>query len=268
MKEESSQDNDNSNSGFDESGGPLSIDTSEQDSVAPKPTIRINKGIQIQANSALKRKASETNGVAPIVRKVRPSNTENEAEINTLEKEIKALHWLARRKEQEWDQVIRLLKQKEEKLLVAQRNKVLIRSDTEMLARSVIIPKKNTLMINNTITPKPTATVVATTSPATYLKLSEDKINSALQKANANLEKESTTLNSSTVNTTTTTVTTNPVVNSNKGGGPEDSSGTPLCQGCKKKKSEFVCAGCGNRWYCSRDCQVEDWDEHADDCSG
>ena len=60
---------------------------------------------------------------------------------------------------------------------------------------------------------------------------------------------------------------------------------TPDCQGCSKKKSEFVCAGCSNRWYCSRECQVkrtsdpsvvvkinlfqvEDWDEHADECSG
>ncbi len=39
------------------------------------------------------------------MRKVRPSNAENEADIQTLEKEIRALHWLARRKEQEWDQV-------------------------------------------------------------------------------------------------------------------------------------------------------------------
>ena len=31
---------------------------------------------------------------------------------------------------------------------------------------------------------------------------------------------------------------------------------TPDCQGCGKKKSEFVCAGCSNRWYCSRECQV------------
>ena len=31
---------------------------------------------------------------------------------------------------------------------------------------------------------------------------------------------------------------------------------TPACQGCNKKKSEFVCAGCSNRWYCSRECQV------------
>ena len=50
---------------------------------------RINKGIQNQANISLKRKAAETNGNGPIVRKIRPSNAENEADLNTLEKEIR-----------------------------------------------------------------------------------------------------------------------------------------------------------------------------------
>lgn len=30
----------------------------------------------------------------------------------------------------------------------------------------------------------------------------------------------------------------------------------PECQGCKRKEAQFVCAGCGNQWYCSRECQV------------
>ncbi|KAJ8910934.1 hypothetical protein NQ315_014354 [Exocentrus adspersus] len=30
----------------------------------------------------------------------------------------------------------------------------------------------------------------------------------------------------------------------------------PPCQGCNQKPAQFVCAGCGNQWYCSRDCQV------------
>ncbi len=67
---------------------------------------RINKDLQSESG-LLKRKApadaNSSNG--PPVRKVRPSNLENEADIQTLEKEIRALHWLARRKEQEWDQV-------------------------------------------------------------------------------------------------------------------------------------------------------------------
>jgi len=270
MKEEI-QDNDNSN-GFEENG-PLSIDTSEPDT-APRPSIRINKGLQMQANSALKRKASEMNGsaaVAPIVRKVRPSNTENEAEIVTLEKEIKALHWLARRKEQEWDQVIRLLKQKEEKLIIAQRNKVLIRADSDHLinrfvsSTPVVLPKKpTTVLINSTPTavlPKPSIGTPTVTTTTPNSRLTEEKINSALQKANVNLEKESV----ATITTTTKTTTVNNTNSGEEGGG---NAATPICQGCKKKKSEFVCAGCSNRWYCSRDCQVEDWDDHADDCSG
>ncbi|CAH0692036.1 unnamed protein product [Spodoptera exigua] len=43
---------------------------------------------------------------------------------------------------------------------------------------------------------------------------------------------------------------------------------TPLCQGCRRRDAQFVCAGCANQWYCSRDCQVAAWDEHSDMCSG
>ncbi|XP_049818885.1 uncharacterized protein LOC109606944 isoform X2 [Aethina tumida] len=42
----------------------------------------------------------------------------------------------------------------------------------------------------------------------------------------------------------------------------------PQCQGCNLKPAQFVCAGCGNQWYCSRDCQVAAWDEHSEICSG
>lgn len=43
---------------------------------------------------------------------------------------------------------------------------------------------------------------------------------------------------------------------------------TPLCQGCRRRDAQFVCAGCANQWYCSRDCQVAAWDEHSEMCSG
>lgn len=63
----------------------------------------------------------------------------------------------------------------------------------------------------------------------------------------------------------------------------------PQCQGCNQRPAQFVCAGCGNQWYCSRDCQVMErfiillllpakmfvfllqvsaWDEHSEVCSG
>lgn len=47
--------------------------------------------------------------------------------------------------------------------------------------------------------------------------------------------------------------------------GPDD---PPLCQGCRKQDAQFVCAGCANQWYCSRDCQVAAWDEHSEMCTG
>lgn len=41
------------------------------------------------------------------------------------------------------------------------------------------------------------------------------------------------------------------------GNGPEfHENDVPECQGCKKREAQFVCAGCGNQWYCSRECQV------------
>ena len=49
--------------------------------------------------------------------------------------------------------------------------------------------------------------------------------------------------------------------------GPKSSKKVPICQGCNKNSSQFVCAGCSKRWYCSRDCQVKDWDDHADNCN-
>ncbi|XP_050302840.1 uncharacterized protein LOC126740735 isoform X2 [Anthonomus grandis grandis] len=48
----------------------------------------------------------------------------------------------------------------------------------------------------------------------------------------------------------------------------EDGEEVPQCQGCNQKSAQFVCAGCGNQWYCSRECQVTAWDDHSEVCSG
>ncbi|XP_059052210.1 titin-like [Achroia grisella] len=48
----------------------------------------------------------------------------------------------------------------------------------------------------------------------------------------------------------------------------DDASEAPLCQGCRRRDAQFVCAGCANQWYCSRDCQVAAWDDHSEMCSG
>ncbi|XP_073955836.1 uncharacterized protein isoform X3 [Choristoneura fumiferana] len=48
----------------------------------------------------------------------------------------------------------------------------------------------------------------------------------------------------------------------------EGGDDAPLCQGCRRRAAQFVCAGCANQWYCSRDCQVAAWDDHSEMCSG
>jgi len=326
----------------DSSFNQLSIDTGESEPEAPKPTIRIAKGLQKEPTSesnqigilaaqliGSKRKSNGSNGISSLpVKKIRPSAAETDTEIFSLEKEIRALQWLARRKEQEWDQAVRLLKQKEEKLMKAQRNKVMIQTEAESLLskyrqqggggstvvlnsplQPVIVPQQQVLILpasqsvtptSRLIQPKPSTLVpkvVATlgsqqisnsvaANPATRTskspspaaavqrpssgvsgnavnsmqerpgsdtqEASETKFSSVLEKASKNLQKA--TVGAATSNGTS--------------GKEEQKKNTPVCQGCGKKKSEFVCAGCSNRWYCSRDCQVEDWDEHADDCSG
>ncbi|KXJ79630.1 hypothetical protein RP20_CCG000186 [Aedes albopictus] len=59
------------------------------------------------------------------------------------------------------------------------------------------------------------------------------------------------------------------VITTRGGNGPEfHENEVPECQGCKKREAQFVCAGCGNQWYCSRECQVNAWDDHSEVCTG
>ena len=219
----------------------LSIDTGAEgdgDQDLPltlaKPSIRIAKGLTRDSNKnhaplgipaatlaggggGTKRKQSNglvspvfTNGVSPLspAKKQRPNAAENDLKIVSLEMEVRALQWLARRKEREWDQVISLLKQKEERLVKAQRAKVLIQAEAEHLLSNykqpspvlalapapslpVLVPQQQVLLLpapvtapapptpttNRLIQPKPasaTLTVKAvSSSPATAAAVSK-----------------------------------------------------------------------------------------------
>lgn len=52
------------------------------------------------------------------------------------------------------------------------------------------------------------------------------------------------------------------------GGSRDDRDISPRCQGCHERAAQYVCAGCGNQWYCSPECQAAAWDEHSEVCSG
>ncbi|KAK2708661.1 uncharacterized protein LOC136027985 isoform X2 [Artemia franciscana] len=55
---------------------------------------------------------------------------------------------------------------------------------------------------------------------------------------------------------------------SNGSNSKKDDQEVPKCQGCSSKPAQFVCAGCGSQWYCSRECQVDAWEDHSDNCVG
>ena len=66
------------------------------------------------------------------------SNSATEAEMKLLKEEVRALTWLARRKEQEWDAIVRLLKQKEERLLRTERRLSLEKSGHTTFLRTAV----------------------------------------------------------------------------------------------------------------------------------
>ncbi len=41
----------------------------------------------------------------------------------------------------------------------------------------------------------------------------------------------------------------------------------PICQGCHAAPSEYMCSICKDQWYCSRECQLNDWGEHSEFCT-
>lgn len=64
------------------------------------------------------------------------SSSATETEMKLLKEEVRALTWLARRKEQEWDAIVRLLKQKEERLLRTERQLSLEKSGHSTFLRT------------------------------------------------------------------------------------------------------------------------------------
>jgi hypothetical protein len=90
---------------------------------------------------------------------------------------------------------------------------------------------------------------------------------SAVAKAVVNsLAMAKTVANSSAVAKTVVT-SSKTVVNSSPASKTANSSPAKSCEYCQIKVSQFLCAGCSNRSYCSRGCQEKDWDLHCDVCT-
>lgn len=313
---------------------------------------------------------------------LRPSVSEAEADVKRLAEEVRALQWLARRKEQEWDQVVRLLKQKEEKLLVAERVKVVAAAEESQIpkiihkvlpprAAATAAPLMGNLLNGSEVAAKlPAAAAAAGTIilnqqtgavltsaagagrriliPAGQITQAQLQAMKSSGKINANqfqsISQGKTVLAAPAATTTSSDqqrpITSGPmssnfakiapkppnvgvpgpkivtvqgsvtvkkapsaaaagvrsVLVSGLGNGgsvltkpaqirdsltsqvrPEEqeergkitmsSSSIPLCGLCRERKSKFVCSYCKEKWYCSRKCQLDDWDAHEDECA-
>ena len=386
------------------SAGPLRGGEEEEDvddppppaSAAAKPTIRVRNNLIHSIGSTATTAGGGLNHILKMPDSLfarnpsapaRPSASvsEAEADVKRLSEEVRALQWLARRKEQEWDQVVRLLKQKEEKLLVAERAKVVAAAGESEIptiinkvlpnrsgatatavpvignlvngsevatklhaaaAGSIIINKQSGAVLANaagaghgrrilipagqitqaqlqamkssgrinanqfqsisqgkTVLAAPAATTAPsdhqrpiTTASGAMLSSKFAKIAPKPLNFGAPGPKIVTVQGSANVTTAPSAAAgVNPVLVSANGGSvlakparqirdsqtsqqvrPEEqeeqgtitmsSSSIPPCGFCRAKKSKFVCSYCKEKWYCSRKCQLDDWDGHEDEC--
>ena len=120
---------------------------------AARPTIRVRNNLTHSMEATATTSSGDRNQILQVSESLftrsppasaRPSVTEAEADVNRLSEEVRALKWLARRKEQEWDQVVRLLKQKEERLMLAKRAKVVVAADEGQISKiiSKVLPPR------------------------------------------------------------------------------------------------------------------------------
>ena len=369
------------------------VDDPSPAATAAKPTIRVRNNLLHSIGSPATTSGGGLNHIVKVPESLfarnpsasaRPSVSDAEADVKRLTEEVRALQWLARRKEQEWDQVVRLLKQKEEKLLVAERAKVVAAAAEESEipkiihkvlpprsaataaapaignlvngsqaavklpsapgAGAIIINKQSGAVLANAAGPGQGRRILRPAGLITQAQLqamkSSGKINAnqfqsisqgktvlaapaasnppsdqqrpitigpmsskfakiAPKPSNFGVSgpKIVTVQGSATATTAPSAVAgMNPILVSGLGNGgsvltkpaqirvsqtsqvrPEEqeeqgkitmsSSSIPLCGFCRAKKSKFVCSYCKEKWYCSRKCQLDDWDAHEDDCA-
>ena len=256
---------------------------------------------------------------------------EIQSEADQLETEISGLKWLARRKEQEWDQILRMLKQKEERLMRVQRANTLAKEEAERAAKIIaslaspapeavgrqnvvmapsgsikngqqiqfgdkrailistgninqLIQNQPSLLLSNQVTSKPAVTVSAITTTMQTLTTKPKVVQAAQRRhvatihiprsQNGIIPKPSLSgapgpkivsvisqASEKSKPVVVAAVESDGVLDSDANGGKSS-----ICQSCHVKPSEFVCAGCNQRWYCSRECQIKNWDEHQTAC--
>lgn len=226
---------------------------------------------------------------------------ELEGQVETLNEEVIALKWLLRRKEQEWDQILHLLKCKEEKLAKAERqlvlnsqlakdfvlnarghlnnsrnednapiSPVLVSSRTETI--DDLLPKliDNESLQNQLVNNFPLYSLPSSNTPS----LDEKQGNNSLTDSPSNLSCTSPKSSRTTTKCDENgdqVISSDQVLNGRDSGlfltdDSSDSKIVRLCHFCKSEEAKFVCFDCSQIPYCSKHCQKSDWEKHYVNC--
>ncbi len=298
-----------------EEGDPLSVDESEM----PAPPLPKRPAF-----------SNVVPGLAPSLPS-RPSLAALDQEVVRLRDEVSALKWLLERKEKEWDQVLRLLKTREEALEKAQRSRELASREAALSVENIVkkfvrgadppprlasAPMSSCGVLNNGVTDQngTTPKVVLNPPPVAQSGLVPRIVSAGsilpILPSQVPVSKPTLLLTNSSAGTrivnashlqAADTVTASPrvvtvaqptpaimtvsnfrnltTVPSAPPAGPRivsvhsttwDNTAVknklPLCQGCNVSEAKFMCAGCSRRRYCSKSCQLKDWDAHDSEC--
>ena len=214
---------------------------------------------------------------------IKPTAPKSEPDIERLRKEIDSLKWLAKRKQQEWDKVLSLLKLKERSLIQLERKQNLVQKvGQDFLDRIEASPvpqqqqQPATSLILTPVTPaqqtvnglisNPTTVVAPPVVVNKVLQLSAQPLvahTSAGQKpiilARAPQNGTILRFNPAQPQATPTIVSTKSLSVSP---GP-----SLLCGFCKTKPGDFLCSKCNQIRYCSPSCQKNDWVTHSLICA-
>ncbi len=227
-------------SGSSDSGDHVA-DGNDADGAAGKSSSRPT--IRVRADLAEKRASRPAPPSRPLVAK--PSLRQLDVEVGSLREEVRVLQWMSQKKEQEWDRILGLLRRKEELLAKAERAHRVASAEAAYKAKCLEENAGANMLTISLEVPAVAASSHSTAQTRSLLISNSKPVNGAVASAAA----------SSSPAATPSSTSTSPVA-----------VVVRKCQTCKTLDSRFECSGCNRAWYCSKNCQVADWEEHSDAC--
>ncbi len=176
----------------------------------------------------------------------------------TLEEEVEGLKWMARRKEQEWDNVLKLVGKKKDDIKDVKKEINMIRtindlgpqldvdSDDEDTA-SESSDEENHMKENNA---PPPVLYAHKQKQLPVPLMAPPKVPDRVEASHNN----------------STFIIKPPKKHSIRKGSHSHYTTGHLCRHCRSKPIAFVCGSCKKHWYCSAECQQLAWPFHSEKC--